>query len=99
MYLALSTLLFTPTIPPLVADVTVRLTYDLTLGVPVHYVDCSVGRSVDFLGGKDWGFTATANVAIDVWMWTFVTISFDDCPAGDLSVVGDGRLSRMQRGT
>ena len=95
------TMLFTPMILPPVAVATFyRLIYDPTFGVLNYYVDKAIGHPIDFLGDKDWGFTAT--VAVDVWMWTPFMIlmtlaALGSVPKAELEAAEIDRIPYLKR--
>ena len=95
------TMLFTPMIlPPVAVGTFFRLIYDPTFGVLNYYVDKLTGDSIDFLGDKDWGFTAT--VAVDVWMWTPFMIlmtlaALGSVPKAELEAAEIDRIPYLKR--
>ncbi len=95
------TLLFTPMIlPPVAVGTFYRLIYDPTFGVLNYYVDKLTGKPIDFLGDKDWAFTAT--VAVDVWMWTPFMIlmtlaALGSVPKAELEAAEIDRLPWLRR--
>jgi multiple sugar transport system permease protein len=95
------TLLFTPMIlPPVAVGTFFRLIYDPTFGVLNYYVNKFTGSPIDFLGHKDWAFTAT--VAVDVWMWTPFMIlmtlaALGSVPKAELEAAEIDRLPWLKR--
>lgn len=95
------TLLFTPMIlPPVAVGTFYRLIYEPNFGVANYYVNKLTGDSIDFLGDKDWAFTAT--VAVDVWMWTPFMIlmtlaALGSVPKAELEAAEIDRLPWLKR--
>jgi len=95
------TLLFTPMIlPPVAVGTFYRLIYDPTFGVLNYYIDKLTGKPIDFLGDKNWAFSAT--VAVDVWMWTPFMIlmtlaALGSVPKAELEAADVDRLPWIRR--
>jgi multiple sugar transport system permease protein len=95
------TLLFTPMIlPPVAVGTFYRLIYDPTFGVLNYYIKKLGGTPKDFLGDKDYAFSAL--VAVDVWMWTPFMIlmtlaALGSVPKAELEAAEIDRLPWLKR--